>query len=133
MEIYPSNDSPLITDQRTYGSEGVQNIDECFICMEIELETQLPINLDDITSIKRECKCHAWVHPSCYANWVVQNMSCPVCTLKVEFIDVNVSELGERQRMIERQMSREICNVKFNVFLIGAIISFVLIVIFIAI
>ena len=49
---------------------------ECFICNE-----KLPepaISLLDY-EILRQCECSAKLHAKCYARWLVQSKSCPVC------------------------------------------------------
>ena len=50
--------------------------DVCFICME---ETNEPaVNLLDY-EVNRQCQCSANLHAKCYARWLRENQSCPIC------------------------------------------------------
>mgnify|MGYP005730750885 CR=1 FL=1 len=97
--------------------------------MEGEIEGHFPIRMTEITSIDGQCKCEAWIHPSCYAEWVVENMTCPVCTLPVRFVDVDISQLEETQQEHERVVQNTICTTqaKQNLFAVGSIIFFIVI------
>ena len=68
------------------------SLNECFICMEGDINGHLPIKISKITSINGNCECDALIHPSCYAEWVVTNMSCPICREPVHFVDVVIDE-----------------------------------------
>ena len=127
--IYPNPDHMLNTSYNSLDDEESEEINECFICMEGEIENQLPIKMTEITSINGECKCEAWIHPSCYAEWVVENMTCPVCTLPVKFVDVDISELEESHQEYERVVQNRVCTAqaKQNLFAVASVMFFIII------
>ena len=129
--IYPNSE---VRPNTSYNSlddhdDNLAEINECFICMEGEIEGHFPIKMTEITSINGQCKCEAWIHPSCYAEWVVENKTCPICTLPVRFVDVDISELEEPQQEHERVVQNAICSsqAKQNLFAVGSIIFFIVI------
>jgi hypothetical protein len=106
---------------------GLEETNECFICMEGEIEGHYPIKMTEITSIAGQCKCEAWIHASCYAEWVVENMTCPVCILPVRFIDVDISEIEEPQQNYERLVQNRICTsqAKQNLLAVASVLFFI--------
>ena len=92
------------------------SLNECFICMEGEVNGHIPIKISKITSINGNCECDALIHPSCYAEWVVANMSCPICREPVHFVDVVVDETinFNEQPDIVNTNEIKICNQKLN-------------------
>ena len=97
-------------------------MDECIICMETETpELGVLISLDDIKSVKRECNCHALMHPSCYAKWVVDNVSCPICTTTVSFDDNIQSLLPSQPTQDPPNNYYIICIVPFFILIITLI------------
>ena len=50
--------------------------DECFICMEESDEPAINLLNYEIT---RQCHCSAKLHAKCYARWLRENQSCPIC------------------------------------------------------
>ena len=128
--IYTNPESGVNTSYNSLDDEDDDDlVNECFICMEGEVEGNFPIKMTEITSIEGQCNCEAWIHPSCYAEWVVENMTCPVCTLPVRFVDVDISELEEPQQEHERVVQNTICTAqaKQNLFAVGTIIFFIVI------
>lgn len=49
---------------------------ECFICNEKLPEPAMSL-LD--YEVHRQCECRAKIHAKCYARWLLQSKSCPVC------------------------------------------------------
>ena len=49
---------------------------ECFICNEKLTEPAMSL-LD--YEVHRQCECSAKIHAKCYARWLLQSKSCPVC------------------------------------------------------
>jgi hypothetical protein len=49
---------------------------ECFICNEKLPEPAMSL-LD--YEVHRQCECSAKIHAKCYARWLLQSKSCPVC------------------------------------------------------
>ena len=127
--IYPNPDPMVNTSYNSLDDEDLEEINECFICMEGEIEGHYPIRMTQITSIAGQCKCEAWIHPSCYAEWVVENMTCPVCTLPVRFVDVDISEIEEPRQNYERVVQNRICTAqaKQNLLMVASILFFIVI------
>lgn len=92
------------------------SLNECFICMESEVNGHIPIKISKITSINGNCNCDALIHPSCYAEWVVANMSCPICREPVHFVDVVVDETinVEQHPIHEDRNNIQMCNQNIN-------------------
>lgn len=123
--IYPN---PRANASYNSLDEDLEETNECFICMECEIEGHYPIKMTEITSIAGQCKCEAWIHASCYAEWVVENMTCPICVLPVRFIDVDISEIVEPQqqhqeRVIQNRIS--ITQAKQNLFAVASVLFFI--------
>ena len=52
----------------------------CFVCLtKTAPDNSLPVELTDITILKKNCECRALIHTSCLAEWFLSNRSCPVC------------------------------------------------------
>ena len=76
-------------------NETIENtlVNECFICYEEEHQER-PINLSNF-HVSRLCNCNAYIHPTCYAIWLQQNMSCPICRMPIA---INTNILAENGR-----------------------------------
>ena len=129
--IYTISNQLVNTSYNSLDDENSFELNECFICMEGEIEGHNPIKMTEITSITGMCKCEAWIHPSCYAEWVVKNMTCPICTLSVRFVDVDISEIQESRQDYEVIVENRSCTTqtKQNIFAAGSIFSFFVILI----
>ena len=69
-----SNSSSTISIQ-----SDLSHMEECFVCFENEVNGNLPIKLEDIDKISRQCECRGNIHMECFKNWVNRHQSCPVC------------------------------------------------------
>lgn len=70
----PTNSHSAISIQ-----SNLSHMSECFVCFENEVNGNLPIKLEDIDSISRQCECRGNIHMECFKNWVNRHQSCPVC------------------------------------------------------
>lgn len=124
--IYTTSNQLVNTSYNTLDDDNSIDLNECFICMEGEIDRHSPIKMSEITSITGACKCEAWIHPACYAEWVVKNMSCPVCTLGVHFVDVDISAIEQPQQNYELVVQNNACSAQArqNVLVISSIFSF---------
>ena len=51
----------------------------CFICYEYEKDGCLPIALNTIEPIVKNCECQGNIHVKCLFDWLKHHPSCPVC------------------------------------------------------
>lgn len=70
----PTNSHSAISIQSDFS-----HMEECFVCFENELNGNLPIKLEDIDEISRQCNCRGNIHMECFVNWVNRHQSCPIC------------------------------------------------------
>jgi hypothetical protein len=70
----PTNSHSAISIQ-----SNLSHMSQCFVCFENEVNGNLPIKLEDIDSISRQCECRGNIHMECFKKWVNRHQSCPVC------------------------------------------------------
>ena len=100
---------------------------ECIICFENEIDSQCVISLRDITSLSGECNCNAYIHSSCYAEWVSVNKSCPICREPLEYVNEELN--NSITPLVERETTRHnsyiyICTLPF-ILLVITFISYI--------
>jgi hypothetical protein len=53
---------------------------ECFICLEIDCDNEIPIKLNESTYYLKKCDCNVWVHNFCLDKWYSTSYYiCPIC------------------------------------------------------
>jgi hypothetical protein len=53
---------------------------ECFICLEIDCDNEIPIKLNESTYYIKKCDCNVWVHNFCLDKWYTTSYYiCPIC------------------------------------------------------
>ena len=70
----PTNSHSAISIQ-----SNLSQMSECFVCFQNEVNGNLPIKLEDIDEVSRQCECRGNIHMECFKNWVNRHQSCPVC------------------------------------------------------
>ena len=84
-QIVDNNNSRLgfISPTNSHSNISIQSdlshMEECFVCFENEIHGNLPIKLEDIDEISRQCECRGNIHMECFKNWVNRHQSCPIC------------------------------------------------------
>ena len=65
---------------------------ECFICLEIYYNTEIPIKLNESHNYPKKCECNIWVHNFCLDKWYSTSFYiCPICREDI-FTDVNLNQ-----------------------------------------
>jgi hypothetical protein len=53
---------------------------ECFICLEIDCDNEIPIKLNESIYYIKKCDCNVWVHNFCLDKWYTTSYYvCPIC------------------------------------------------------
>ena len=76
--ISPTHSATTINSNMSVQSD-LSHMSECFVCFENEVDGNLPIKLEDIDEISRQCECRGNIHMECFKAWVNRNRSCPIC------------------------------------------------------
>ena len=71
--------SPATSHSAISIQSNLSHIEECFVCFENEVNGNLPIKLEDIDEISRQCECQGNIHMECFKRWVNRHQSCPIC------------------------------------------------------
>ncbi len=70
---------------------------ECFICLEIYYENEIPIKLNESTYYSKKCECNVWVHNFCLDKWYFTSYYiCPICREYI-FTDLYQYHTNEEQ------------------------------------
>ncbi len=65
---------------------------ECFICLEIYYDTEIPIKLNESSNYPKKCECNIWVHNFCLDKWYSTSFYiCPICREDI-FTDLNQNQ-----------------------------------------
>ena len=109
-------------DTNVENNLGWTTSDECFICLDENSMSESLIPLNEIVSIHRECECNGLVHPTCYSEWVVNNMTCPICTKQLRFINYdaerrrhNNDQQVNNQQLNNQQLNNQQVNNEYEV------------------
>jgi hypothetical protein len=69
------------------------NSNECIICLESDLNTNICVNIENLDKelFFINCKCVYFIHPLCIMTWLELNSSCPMCRKKIHipYSDIN--------------------------------------------
>ena len=71
--------SPTTSHSNISIQSDLSHMEECFVCFENEVNGNLPIKLEDIDEISRQCECRGNIHMECFKNWINRHQSCPIC------------------------------------------------------
>lgn len=71
--------SPTTSHSAISIQSNLSHMEECFVCFENEVNGNLPIKLEDIDELSRECECRGNIHTECLKQWVNRYQSCPIC------------------------------------------------------
>ena len=52
---------------------------ECFICLDLLFNDEMPIFLKNQNIYCKTCKCNGCIHNECLKKWYLRNESCPIC------------------------------------------------------
>ena len=85
MNIYntfePYNDDSIIVELDC--ENKLENVNECLICLE-NTNKKIIIQLNDIKTYFKKCKCNAYVHLDCFNKWINIKSVCPICRNKIK-------------------------------------------------
>lgn len=56
-----------------------ESIDECFICLQENLNEEIPIKLMIQDLYIKTCNCDGYIHKDCLSRWHKIHNSCPIC------------------------------------------------------
>lgn len=92
---------------------------ECFICLDsINANQENLIPLNEIVSVQRQCDCNGLVHPTCYSEWIISNMSCPICTKELRFVNYrnynNYPNNNSRETISQETNINDNSNTRYN-------------------
>ena len=91
---------------------------ECFICLEIYYNTEIPIKLNESPNYPKKCECNIWVHNFCLDKWYSTSFYiCPICKEDI-FTDVNQNQNQNQNTDINLNQNTDI-NLNQNIIIIN--------------